>query len=112
MLAERIGEAWLVAASYAVEGGARSLTVESLAAAAELLRRAGAGYLDIGDRASAEINAWYLSQVHEDLGDIDSAERVLLPFVDGARSPESAGAILAPDDHRGRACRAVGTATA
>ena len=63
LLAQRIGDAWLVAASYAVEGGARSLTVVGLAVAAELLQRAGGGYLDIGDRASAEINAWYLSQI-------------------------------------------------
>ena len=70
VLAMRTDQDWLVAASYAVEGGARALTPAGLTAAVDLLERAGRIYTDLGDRYSAEINAWYLSQAHEDRGDI------------------------------------------
>ena len=66
-------DAWLVAASFAVEGGARALTPDGLVDAVDLLERAGRGYTELGDRRSAEINAWYLSQAHEDAGDIERA---------------------------------------
>jgi predicted ATPase len=94
-LAGKTNDAWLVAAADAVEGGARGLTAEGLADAVARLERAGDGYSALGDRRSAEINAWYLSRALEDGGDLERAEAVLLPFVHGDGVPESAGAILA-----------------
>ena len=92
VLAMRTDQDWLVAASYAVEGGARALTPAGLTAAVDLLERAGRIYTDLGDRYSAEINAWYLSQAHEDRGDIQRAQAVLAPYT--SDTVDSAGTIL------------------
>jgi hypothetical protein len=93
-LAAPAGDAWLVAAADAVEGGARALSVDGLAEAVSLLERAGRGYAELGDERSAEVNAWYLSQAYEDSGDTASAETVLAPFVAKGHVLDSAGAIL------------------
>ena len=93
-LAEHAGDGWLEAAADAVEGGACALTVAGLSDAVAFLERAGQRYSDLGDERSAEINAWYLSQAHEDNGDTARAAAVLVPFVSDAAALDSAGAIL------------------
>ena len=75
-------------------GRLRALTDAGLPDALALLERAGQGYADLGDERSGEINAWYLSQAHEDAGDTARAEAVLLRFISDDVALDSAGAIL------------------
>ncbi len=95
VLAEQVGDRWLVAVADAVEGAARGHSVDGLIDAASLFERAGHGYAELGDRQSAAINVWYLSQVLEDVGATERARAAVTPFVGTTDVLQTASEILA-----------------